>query len=137
MNEEITRELLLNITPLKFLLNFGVGAIAVIFRFGRDLDHGVRKDPGTPFKFSFIYLIKGLFRLLGSLFILALAIARFPEFAPLLVNVAIPEGIDASVGVTIGTSALLGFNIDLIWKKLVGEAHKRGGKVIQKIKNGY
>ena len=135
MEQEITKELLLNITPLKFLLCWGIGSVAIAFRFGFDVSKGVRIDPNTPNKFSFIHFIKGLLRFLGSLFVMALLVARFPEFSPLLVNVAVPEGMDVNVGITIGTSALLGFNIDVIMKKLVGETSKQGAKLIHKITN--
>lgn len=137
MEQEIAKELLLNITPLKWLLCWGIGAVAIIFRFGMDLNSGIKKDPSTPYKWSWRHFLYGFFvRFLGSLFLMALLVARFPEFAPLLVNVGVPEGVNVSVGITIGTSALFGFNIDVLWKKIAGITKQGGTTVINKLKNG-
>lgn len=144
MKQEIVNELLLNITPLKFWICFIVGSVCIVFRFATDLSNGIKKDPSTPYRWSWRHSIKGLFRFIGSLLLMALVVARFPEASKVLVDVQVPAGIDFNVGITIFTSAMFGFNIDVIWKKFVGVSFKhaptvmnKGMSMVKKVTNGH
>lgn len=142
MEEDVTRMLLQGITLSEFKLLFLVGIIGIISRFLYNVVEGVKRDPNTPTNFKFRYFIKGLARLVLSLIILALVIARFQEFSHLLVNIdtsftiptRLPNGIDvvSSVGITAGGAFGAGLFIDDIVKRSVG----KGDRVIKKIKNG-
>lgn len=142
MDEDVARMLLQGITVGEFKVLYMVGIIGIIARFLWNVIEGVRKDPNTPQKFQFRYFIKGLARLVLSLIILALVIARFQEYSYLLVNVdtsfiiptKLPNGNELTtvVGITAGGAFGAGLFIDDIVKRSVG----KGDRVIKKLKNG-
>lgn len=142
MEEDVTKMLLQGITVGEFKVLYLVGIIGIIARFLYNLNSGIKKDPDTPYKFQFRFFIKGLSRLVLSLIILALVVARFQEFSHLLVNIEtsfaiptrLPDGneIVTAAGITAGGAFGAGLFIDDIVKRSVG----KGNSVIKKLKNG-
>lgn len=142
MDEEITKLLLSGITPFEFKWLFLVGITGIIVRFLVNLYQGIKKDTGTPYKFQFKFLLKGVIRLIISLVFLALIIARFQEFSDKFVDIEftaptrLAEGVETVAGLTIWTSFFIGLGIDEIVKRFVGESDKQGKKIIARLKNG-
>lgn len=130
MDEEVTHLLLSGITTKEFMVFYLMGILGVTIRFLADLWMGIKTDKKTPYKFSWRYFWKGFLRVVLSLMVLAIVIARFQEFSHHLVDVdfkvptRLAEGDEMIIGMTAGTAIGLGLAIDEVLKKLVGIVKK-------------
>ncbi len=137
MDEQIPDMLLQGIPIAEFTMLYLVGISGIIIRFLFNLGYGIWWDPNTPKRFHFPSFIKGLARIIVSLFIMALVIARFSEFSHHLVDVEyniptrLPDGVEIMVKITAGAAFITGSVIDDVVKRVM---HKGGKIVINKMK---
>ena len=130
MDDEITGLILSGITTKEFAVYYLMGVLGILIRFLADLWWGIRVDRNTPFKFQWRYFMKGFIRIVVSLLILAIVVARFEEYSHHLVSIdfAVPtrlaEGNSVVVGITTGTAIAIGLGIDEVIKKVVGIGDK-------------
>jgi len=130
MDEEITHLLLSGVTTKEFAVYYLMGVLGILIRFLADLWMSIKVDKKTPYKFQWRYFWKGFLRVLLSLMVLAIVIARFEEYSHHLVDIdfavptRLPEGQEVIIGITAGTAIALGLAIDEILKKVVGIVKK-------------
>ena len=121
---------LMGITPTEFKVLYLVGISGIVLRFLFNLGYGVWWDTKTPNKFQFKYFVKGLARIIVSLGIMAIVIARFQELSPYLVDIefTVPvdlgEGNKATAGITVVGALLIGSGIDDVVKRVMSRAFK-------------
>lgn len=131
--------LLYGLTAKEFVVYYLVGIAGIMVRFMINLQEGIMRDRATPFHFEWRYFVKGATRLVVSLAIMAVVVARFKEFSHLLVNIELPaptryaNGLEPVAGITAGSAFGLGMAIDEVVKRFVHTGHA----VIKKRTNGH
>ena len=135
MDENITDLLIEGLTTKEFLVYYLVGIAGILIRFLVNVSNGIKKDTDTPYKFQFKFFVKGLIRIVISFTIMALVVARFNEFSPMLLDLdvvySVPtrlhDGVttQATAGITAGLAFTIGLGIDEVVKRIVGSVKKR------------
>jgi len=119
--------LLSGITGKEFVVLYLVSIVGIVVRFLYNLWEGITKDIATPFTFQFKFFVKGLIRIIFSLIIMAVVIARFQEFSHLFGSIenVIAEGDNATIGLTAGSAFMLGMGVDELVKRVVSYSNDK------------
>ena len=124
---EITKHLLNGMPVGFFLAMLLISFLGVLVFFLTDVVNSVKNDKRSPGKFNFWYMIKtGFARLFVGLIVLSVCIVYFGEISQMILNIEEPVNMNGAV------AFLLGIQIDVIVKKIVGFS-RDGGRVIKKM----
>lgn len=125
MSDRITELLLAGLTPDEFLIFYAVGIVGIIVRYLYNMLDSILFDPTTPYRWNWLYALKGFIRLLISLIVMAFIVARFYEFSDHIVNITIEGRAGVKANITAGTAFTVGIGIDEIVKRLVSKTIKK------------
>lgn len=129
MEQEIN-SLLQGITPAEFKLMYLVGVSGFVLRFLFNLGYGIWWDPNTPNRPHFRSFIKGFARIIVSLAVMALVVARFADFSHYLVDIEftvptrLAEGNDVVAKITFISALGTGLALDDVVKRFMGKGEK-------------
>lgn len=124
---EISKHLLNGMPVGFFLAMLLISFLGVLVFFLSDVANSVKHDRRSPGRFDFWYMIKTSFaRLFMGLICLAICIVYFSEISQMALKIEEPVEINGAV------AFLLGIQIDVIAKKIIGYG-KDGGKAIRKM----